>query len=343
MSQKKNILVTGGAGYIGSHTVVALIENGFHPVIVDDFRNSERDVIDRLTKITGEEISYYSIDICDKELLRTSLAGIQYDGVIHFAAYKAVGESVNLPLKYYQNNIIGIVNILEWCQENKVDNFVFSSSCTVYGQPKNGFVVDESVEIVKSNSPYGTTKIMGEQILQDVHQSNVDLKTMCLRYFNPVGAHPSGLIGELPIGKPTNLLPFVTQTGIGIQDELVIFGNDYPTEDGTCLRDFIHVSDLANAHVSALNYLMAQDKSLIEFVNIGTGKGSSMMEVIETFERVSGVKLNWRFGERRKGDVVAIFANAEKALQLLNWKAQFTLEDAIRDAWNWEQKRSHAL
>lgn len=343
MSTKKNILVTGGAGYIGSHTVVALIENGFHPIIVDDFRNSERDVIDRLKRITGQEISYYSIDICDKELLRTSLAGIDFVGVIHFAAYKAVGESVNHPLKYYQNNIIGMINVIEWCQENKVANFVFSSSCTVYGEPKNGFTVDESAEIVKSNSPYGNTKIVGEQILNDVYQSNSDLKTVCLRYFNPVGAHSSGLIGELPIGKPTNLLPFVTQTGIGIQEELVIFGNDYPTEDGTCLRDFIHVSDLANAHVSALNFLLSREESLIEFVNIGTGKGSSMLEVIETFERVSGVKLNWRFGDRRKGDVVAIFADAEKANQLLKWKSKFTLEDAVRDAWNWEQKRNHAL
>lgn len=341
MSIKKNILVTGGAGFIGSHTVVALIENGFQPIIVDDFRNSERDVIERLERITGQVIPFYSIDICDKEALKTTLDGIEFAGVIHFAAYKAVGESVSLPLKYYQNNIVGMINIIEWCQSNNVLNFVFSSSCTVYGEPKNGFVVDEQAEIGKSGSPYGNTKIMGEQILQDVYQSNTDLKTVCLRYFNPVGAHPSGLIGELPIGKPTNLFPFVTQTGIGIHKELVIFGNDYPTEDGTCLRDFIHVLDLASAHVQALKFLFSKSNSLIEFVNIGTGKGSSMIEVIETFERVSGVKLNWRFGPRRKGDVVAIFANANKANSLLGWKSSYTLEDAIKDAWNWEQKRNH--
>ncbi len=341
MSSKKNILVTGGAGFIGSHTVVALIENGFQPIIVDDFRNSEQDVIERLERITGQDIPFYSIDICDKELLRSSLEGIEFAGVIHFAAYKAVGESVSFPLKYYQNNIIGMVNIIEWCTLNNVKNFVFSSSCTVYGEPKNGFVVDESAEIGKSSSPYGNTKIMGEQILQDVYNSNADLKIVCLRYFNPVGAHPSGLIGELPIGKPSNLLPFVTQTGIGIHEELVIFGNDYPTEDGTCLRDFIHVSDLAIAHVRALEFLDSKTDSLIEYVNIGTGKGSSMIEVIDTFERVSGRKLNWRFGPRRNGDVIGIFANAEKANSLLGWKSIYTLEDAIRDAWNWELKRNN--
>lgn len=341
MSMNKNILVTGGAGYIGSHTVVALIENGFQPIIVDDFRNSERDVIERLQQITGKNIPFYSIDICDKDLLNSTLDGIEFAGVIHFAAYKAVGESVSLPLKYYHNNIIGMINIIEWCQSNNVLNFVFSSSCTVYGEPKNGFVVDEQVEIGKSSSPYGNTKIMGEQILQDVYDSNTGLKTVCLRYFNPVGAHPSGLIGELPIGKPTNLLPFVTQTGIGLHEELVIFGDDYETEDGTCLRDFIHVLDLASAHVQALKFLFSKTNSLIEYVNIGTGNGTSMIEVIDTFERVSGVKLNWRFGPRRKGDVVAIFANADKAHKLFDWKSKYSLEDAIRDAWNWEQKRNH--
>lgn len=341
MSTKKNILVTGGAGYIGSHTVVALIESGYQPIIVDDFRNSERDVIDRLERITKSKVPFYAIDICDKELLNATLKGIQFDGVIHFAAYKAVGDSVVEPLKYYQNNIVGLINIIDWCQLNNVSNFVFSSSCTVYGEPKDGSVVDENVEIGKSASPYGNTKIMGEQILQDVYQSKSDIKILGLRYFNPVGAHSSGLIGELPIGKPTNLLPFVTQTGMGIQKELVIFGKDYQTEDGTCLRDFIHVSDVALAHVSALDYLISKKEGLIEFVNIGTGNGSSMLEVIETFERISGRKLNWRFGPKRPGDVVAIFANPKKAKELLNWSSIYTLEDAIRDAWNWELKRSN--
>ena len=338
MSKNKNILVTGGAGYIGSHAIVALVDAGYQPVILDDFRNSDEIVLDKLYQLTGMNIPCISIDICDKELLFEQLKGYSFDGVIHFAAFKAVGESVQQPLKYYHNNIASLVNITEWCLENKVYNFVFSSSCTVYGEPKDVHEVSEDAITGQANSPYGQTKVIGEQLLQDVFTSGCDLKIMNLRYFNPIGAHPSGLIGELPKGKPTNLLPFVTQTAVGILKELTVFGNDYPTEDGTCKRDYIHVMDLADAHVKALEYLMQKKEKSIDCVNIGTGTSSSILEVIHTFERLSGKSLNWIFGPRRAGDVVEIYANAQKAQKMLGWKAKFSLEDAIRDAWNWELK-----
>jgi len=338
MSKNKNILVTGGAGYIGSHTIVALVNAGYSPVILDDFRNSDEIVIQRLNQLTGSNIPYISVDICEKALVFEKLNDYSFVGVIHFAAYKAVGESVHQPLKYYHNNIASLVNIVDWCIEKEVNNFVFSSSCTVYGEPKNVREVDENAALGEANSPYGQTKIIGEQILQDVYDSGSPLKIMNLRYFNPVGAHPSGLIGELPKGKPTNLLPFVTQTAVGIHKELTVFGNDYPTEDGTCKRDYIHVMDLADAHVKALEYLVKNSSPSIDFINIGTGKSSSILEVIKTFERVSQQSLSWKFGSRRSGDVVEIYANASKAKDLFDWQAKLSLEDAIRDAWNWEQK-----
>lgn len=342
MSLNKKILVTGGAGFIGSNTVVALVEAGYSPIILDDFRNSEPFVLDRIKEIVSIDIPIVSVDICDKKALFRVLKDFEIDGIIHFAAYKAVGESVAEPLKYYENNITCLLNILEFSLEKKIENFVFSSSCTVYGNPKNGSTVDEESEIVKANSPYGNTKIIGEEILSDVFKSGANLKTLCLRYFNPIGAHSSGLIGELPIGRPNNLLPFVTQTGAGILDELVVFGSDYPTADGTCLRDYIHVTDLANAHVRGLSFLFEKQNPFVEAINIGTGKGTSTLEVIATFEKVSGLKLNWKFGPRRPGDVMEIFADVSKANKLLGWQAEFVVEDAIRDAWNWQLKLSDA-
>jgi len=340
MTLNKNILVTGGAGFIGSHTVIKLIELGFSPYILDDFRNSERKVIDRIEKLTGVKPPVFSIDISDKDLLNNKLKGIQFAGVIHFAAYKAVGESVAEPLKYYRNNILGLLNIVEFCEENNILNLVFSSSCTVYGEPENEKCVSEDANTKNPNSPYGFTKVVGEQLLRDVHQSGAKLKALSLRYFNPIGAHPSGLIGELPIGKPNNLIPYVTQTGAGILEKLTIYGHDYPTEDGTCKRDYIHVCDLADAHLKGLDFLMNRNKPLIEFVNVGTGEGTSTLEVVKIFERISGKKLNWVYGPRRDGDVAEIFSSSERSLSLLGWKAELNTEDAIKDAWNWQLKQN---
>lgn len=336
----KNILVTGGAGYIGSHTVVQLIEKGYNPIIVDDFRNSESSVITNLEQITNRQIPCFSIDICDKEKLTEVLKDKKIDGVIHFAAYKAVGESVANPLMYYQNNIEGLVNVLNWSVNNNVKQFIFSSSCTVYGEVEGIKEVTEEMASGQANSPYGQTKVIGEQILTDLKNSGVSLNILALRYFNPVGAHSSALIGELPVGKPNNLLPFITQTAIGKFPELTVFGNDYPTPDGTCIRDYIHVVDLADAHVKGVEFLEKNNPKAVEFINIGTGKGTSVLEMIQTFESVSGKTLNWKFGERRAGDVVEIFANATKSQEKLGWEARYSVEDAVRDAWNWEQRIS---
>lgn len=336
---KKKILVTGGAGFIGLHTVVELWKAGFEPVILDNFSNSEHQMINRLEKIVGHPTTIIEVDLQNQNELEKALEGKYFDGVIHFAAFKAVGESVLNPLKYYRNNILGMVNILDWVQKNEVKNFLFSSSCTVYGEVNDeSTVVDEESPSNNANSPYGQTKVIGEQMINDCFYANSTTNYLSLRYFNPIGAHPTGIIGELPLGKPNNLLPYVTQTALGIQNELVVFGNDYSTTDGTCVRDFIHVVDLAKAHVSGMNFLMKANSKTLEVINIGTGKGYSVLDVISTFESISGVKLNWKFGPRRPGDVVEIFANANKALDLLGWKAELSLEDAIKDAWNWEQK-----
>lgn len=334
------ILVTGGAGYIGSHTCVKLHESGYIPVIVDDFRNSSREVLKGLELLTGVKPVALEVDLNDKVALTKVFEDYRFEGIIHFAAYKAVGESVAYPLKYYRNNLLSLINCLELCEEYGVDRFVFSSSCTVYGEPDE-IVVDETAEIKPANSPYGASKQMCERIISDVHQSGSRIAFMNLRYFNPVGAHPSAAIGELPIGRPNNLLPYITQTGAGILEQLTVFGQDYSTADGTCVRDYIHVVDLAEAHVRALEWLMENPRSL-EQVNIGTGQGSSVLEMIHAFEEVSGTKLNWAFGERRPGDVEQIYANVEKANRLLNWKAKLTMKDAVRDAWNWEKRIRHA-
>jgi UDP-glucose 4-epimerase len=330
------IIVTGGAGYIGSHTVISLIESGYTPVILDDFRNANRVVIDGLRMILQSEPIIHEGDVCDPHFLNSIFERYKPEAVIHFAAYKAVGESVAEPLKYYQNNISGLVNVLQKMLEFDISNFVFSSSCTVYGEPKGQKEVTEETEKNLPNSPYGYTKWIGEQIIQDIYNANKHLKIINLRYFNPVGAHKSALIGEFPIGRPNNLLPFVTQTAIGKQDILTVFGNDYPTPDGTCVRDYIHVSDLANAHVKAVDFLMESKSGLLENINIGTGKGTSVKEIIQAFVKETGVVLNWKYGPRREGDVVEIYANVTKAEKLLGWKADLTIIDAVRDAWNWE-------
>ncbi|MFM8596619.1 MAG: UDP-glucose 4-epimerase GalE [Flavobacteriales bacterium] len=332
----KFVLVTGGAGYIGSHTVVALQQKGFTPVIADDFRNANDVVFQGLTQILGAAPILHRIDVCDHSALDLLFEQYQFEGVIHFAAYKAVGESVEKPLAYYQNNLVGLINVLAMLEKHKVHNFVFSSSCTVYGEPKGEKEVSEATPKQAPESPYGFTKWMGEQIIADFHQSAPAIKLMNLRYFNPVGAHPSALIGEYPIGKPNNLLPFVTQTAIGKHAHLTVFGNDYPTRDGSCIRDYIHVMDLAEAHVAALEFLSKQNAGLLEAVNIGTGKGTSVLEIVAAFEKVTGHPLPHLIGPRRAGDVIEIFANAKKGQELLGWKARLSIEDAIKDAWAWE-------
>ena len=332
----KHILVTGGAGYIGSHTVVALQKQGFIPVIADDFRNANPVVMEGLRHILGHDSILHRIDICDKPAMESLFEKYACTGVIHFAAYKAVGESVQKPLAYYQNNLVGLLNMLALIEAFEVRNFVFSSSCTVYGEPQGAKEVSEATPKQLPESPYGYTKWMGEQIIADFHRSAPQLKLMNLRYFNPVGAHPSARIGEFPIGKPNNLLPFVTQTAIGKQAHLTVFGNDYPTRDGSCIRDYIHVMDLAEAHVAALTYLMNQNKGLLEAVNIGTGEGTSVLEIVEAFERITGQNLPHVIGPRRAGDVIEIYANASKGQELLGWKARLSIDDAIKDAWAWE-------
>lgn len=332
----KHILVTGGAGYIGSHTVVALQKQGFIPVIADDFRNANPVVLEGLRHILGHDSIVHRVDICDKPAMEALFEKYTFTGVIHFAAYKAVGESVQKPLAYYQNNLVGLLNILALIEAFEVQNFVFSSSCTVYGEPQGAKEVSEATPKQLPESPYGYTKWMGEQIIADFHRSAPQLKLMNLRYFNPVGAHPSARIGEFPIGKPNNLLPFVTQTAIGKQAHLTVFGNDYPTRDGSCIRDYIHVMDLAEAHVAALTYLMDQNEGLLEAVNIGTGEGTSVLEIVKAFERITGQALPHVIGPRRAGDVIEIYANAAKGKELLGWNARLTIEDAIRDAWAWE-------
>ncbi len=330
------ILVTGGTGYIGSHTIVELLKAGFDVCTIDNFDNSYPSVLDNLNKITGTIIEFDEVDIRDKAALKKYLKskpGI--DAVIHFAANKAVGESVALPLKYYENNVGGTVNLLEAMQEANINNIVFSSSCTVYGEANPP--VDEYTHIPQATSPYGNTKQICEEVLMDQTKAS-DLKVVSLRYFNPVGAHESALIGELPIGVPNNLVPFITQTAIGKRAFLTVFGNDYPTPDGTCIRDYIHVVDLAVAHVAAINYLLDKKYSeAFSVFNLGTGKGNSVLEVIQTFETVTGEKLAYKIGPRRAGDVVQIYASCDKALNELGWKTERSLEECMSSSWKWEQ------
>ena len=333
------ILVTGGLGFIGSHTVVELQNEGFDVVIVDNLSNSSIDVLDGITAISGKRPIFEKIDLKEKEQV-ASIFKKHNDvaGVIHFAASKAVGESVSNPLKYYENNISALIYMLKEIGTLDTQNFIFSSSCTVYGQADE-LPITENAPVKPAESPYGNTKQIGEEIISETCKISDNLNSIALRYFNPIGAHPSSEIGELPIGVPQNLVPYITQTAIGLRDQLSVFGGDYPTVDGTCVRDYIHVVDLAKAHVVALQRLINQkNESNYEVFNLGTGKGSSVLEVIESFERVSGEKLNYKIVNRREGDITAAYANTEKALNVLGWKTMSSLDDAMDSAWKWEQK-----
>ena len=332
------ILVTGGAGFIGSHTVVELIDNGYNPIIIDDLRNSKKFILNNLEKIIGKKIAHYSIDCGNIDKLSAVFEKENPEGIIHFAADKAVNESVINPLKYYHNNISNLINLLKVVSKFPVKSFVFSSSCTVYGVP-DLIPVDESAKIKPAFSPYGYTKQVGERILTDFVKTFPDISLSLLRYFNPIGAHTSGLIGELPLGVPNNLIPFITQTAIGKRDFLTVYGNDYNTIDGTCIRDYIHVMDLANAHVLTLNHgLENNTKPLI--LNVGTGKGNSVLEIIESFEKVNGLPLKYIIGPRREGDVPAIYADNKLITQKIGWKSKYSIEDALKHSWIWEQKLS---
>lgn len=334
------VLVTGGAGFIGSHTVVALVKAGYTPIIIDNFENSQKSVLEGLFNILGVEPICYEGDCRDGELLSMIFsAHPEIQGVIHFAANKAVGESVKDPLKYYDNNLGSTITLLKAMVLYKVPNLVFSSSCTVYGQPEV-LPVTENSPVKPAQSPYGNTKQICEEVLNDAVKSGLNLRVLSLRYFNPIGAHESAEIGELPIGVPQNLVPFITQTAIGLRDKLSVFGHDYNTADGTCVRDYIHVVDLADAHVAALKVLddRKDQKSYYDFVNVGTGTGSTVLQVVKTFEEVSGQKLNYALVDRRPGDVEQVYAQVDKCTALLGWKTQLTLADALRDAWRWEQK-----
>jgi UDP-glucose 4-epimerase len=333
------ILVTGGLGFIGSHTVVALQQGGYEVVIIDDCSNSSEKVLDGIKAITGTRPGFEKIDLREKETVtRFFDKHPDLSGVIHFAASKAVGESVEEPLLYYENNLCTLVYILQQLCKKKQGHFIFSSSCTVYGQADR-MPITEDAPVKPAESPYGNTKQVGEEIIRDTCRVNPELNAISLRYFNPIGAHPSTEIGELPIGVPQNLVPFITQTAVGLRKELSVFGDDYPTPDGTCIRDYIHVVDLAEAHVVALSRLVkGENKSNYEVFNIGTGNGSSVLEVIQSFEKVSGRKLNYRIVDRRAGDVIQAFADTRKANEELGWHASYSLDEAMKAAWEWEQK-----
>lgn len=334
---KERILVTGGTGYIGSHTVVELQNNGYEVVIVDNLSNSRADVVDSIEQISGIRPAFEEVDCLDYEgmdAVFTKYPGIK--GIIHFAASKAVGESVEKPLKYYRNNLVSLINILELMPKHNVKGIIFSSSCTVYGQP-DILPVTEAAPIKKAESPYGNTKQINEEIIRDTVASGSPIHAVMLRYFNPIGAHPSALIGELPNGVPQNLIPYLTQTAIGIREKLSVFGDDYDTPDGSCIRDFIYVVDLAKAHVIAMNRILEdKQKESVEVFNIGTGRGLSVLELINAFEKSTGVKLNYQIVGRRVGDIVKVWADPTLANTELGWKADTPIEDTLRSAWNWQ-------
>ena len=338
---KETVLVTGGTGFIGSHTTVELQQAGYKVVIVDNLSNSSASVVDGIEKITGIRPAFEQVDCCDMPALRGVFEKYKdIKGIIHFAASKAVGESVEKPLLYYRNNLNSLINLLELMPQFGVKGIIFSSSCTVYGQPTpENLPVTESAPIQKAVSPYGNTKQINEEIIQDYIHSGANIKSIILRYFNPIGAHPTAYIGELPNGVPMNLIPFVTQTAIGIRKQLKIFGNDYATPDGTCIRDYIYVVDLAKAHVKAMERVLENpDSDPVEVFNIGTGKGLSTLEVVQGFEKATGVKLNWEFAPRREGDIEKVWGNVDKANKVLGWKAEANIEDVLRSAWKWQVK-----
>jgi len=335
----QKILVTGGCGYIGSHTIVDLIANGFEVICVDNNVRSSPRILEGVEKITGKKIKNYKVDLCNYD---DTFAIFQENeniaGIIHFAAYKAVGESVEQPLMYFENNLLSLINLLKCVQEFEIPYFVFSSSCTVYGNP-DVIPVTEQTPGKPAESPYGYTKQMGEQIINEFSKANTHTKCILLRYFNPVGAHPSILIGEMPIGRPANLIPAITQTAIGKLPQMTVYGDDYDTRDGSCIRDFVHVCDIAHAHTLGLKYLLEKKVAKrCEVYNLGTGTGVTVLETIKAFEQVSSVKLNYTIGPRRSGDVIAIYANNDLARRQLDWQPQFSLEDMLSTAWKWEQK-----
>ncbi|AVI50228.1 UDP-glucose 4-epimerase GalE [Pukyongia salina] len=334
----RRILVTGGLGYIGSHTVVELQQAGFKVVIIDNLSNASVDVLDGIFAITGVRPDFEKLDLREKATVHAFFD--DYDdisGIIHFAASKAVGESVENPLLYYENNVGSLVYLLQECKDRDINSFIFSSSCTVYGQP-DVLPIKEDAPVKAAMSPYGNTKQISEEIILDLCKVS-SVRSISLRYFNPIGAHESADIGELPIGVPQNLVPYITQTAAGVRKQLSVFGNDYPTADGSCIRDYIHIVDLAKAHVLALQRLLSgENTDVFEIFNIGTGKGTSVLEVIRAFEKTTGISLNYRVVDRRPGDVIAVFADTSKANTVLGWKAERTIEDALASAWEWEKK-----
>lgn len=333
----KTILVTGGLGYIGSHTVVELIAQSFNVVIIDNLSNTDVSILDKIETITGVRPPFYELDVLNKEEIKKVFQNHSIDAVIHFAALKAVGESVEKPLAYYHNNLLATIQIAELMEEFNVPTIVFSSSAMVYGIPEV-FPILESASVQPPTNPYGNTKKIGEEILKDVCVANSNFNSVILRYFNPIGAHESGLIGEKPNGIPNNLMPYVTQTAIGIREQLTIFGDDYDTKDGTCERDYIHVVDLAKAHVKALDYAGQSHSENYHVFNIGTGEAVTVLEIVKTFEKENDIKLNYKIGERRAGDVPVLQADVQKANTMLGWKAELTLADMVRSSWNFEQK-----
>ena len=335
---KKRIIVTGGTGYIGSHTAVELINEGYEVILIDNLYNSEKEVTGRIAEITGTTPELEIFDLCDREKLQDCFGRHRnIDAIIHFAAYKAVGESVNKPLEYYRNNLVSLINLLDSMRSFDIPSMVFSSSCTVYGQPEK-LPVTEDAPIQPAVSPYGNTKQIGEEIIRDTVFAEEKISAISLRYFNPIGAHPSALIGELPRGIPENLVPYITQTAYGLRDELKVYGNDYDTPDGSCIRDYLHVVDLAKAHVIAVERLIGKrNKKRYEVFNLGTGRGVSVLEAIHSFEKATGIKLRYRITGRRPGDIEKIWADPALANKELGWKALSTLEECMRTAWEWEK------
>ena len=339
----KKILVTGGLGYIGSHTVVELQDAGFEVLIIDDLSNSSIDVLDGITNITKKKPLFVKLDLrVKKEVMDFFDIHHDIEGIIHFAASKAVGESVEKPLHYYENNITTLVYVLQECKKHRIYNFIFSSSCTVYGEP-DSLPITEEAPVKEATSPYGNTKQISEEIINDVCSIS-ELHSIALRYFNPIGAHTSAEIGELPLGIPQNLVPFMTQTAAGVREQLSVFGNDYPTPDGSCIRDYIHVVDLAKAHVVALQRLIERKATKqFEIFNVGTGRGSSVLEMVKAFEKVIGKDFNYKIVDRRPGDVISVFADTQNANRILKWKAEKTMEEALSSAWKWEKKFRNIL
>lgn len=329
-----NVLLTGGAGYIGSHTAVELLDAGFGVIIADNFSNSAREVVGRIEKITGKRVAVFDVDVADKKSLETVFKAGKIDSVIHFAGYKAVGESVKMPLKYYRNNIDCTLTLLESMEDFGVNSIIFSSSATVYGTPKNLPLTEDAATGPCSN-PYGSTKLFIEQIIMDAAKARSGLRAVLLRYFNPVGAHQSGLIGEMPNGIPNNLMPYISQVAVGKLQRLSVFGNDYPTKDGTGVRDYIHVVDLAKGHVAALEYSMKNPG--VEVFNLGTGIGCSVLDIVGAFIKVNNIDIPYVIAARREGDVAEMFAGVDKAHRLMGWKAGLSLEDMCRDTWNWQK------